>query len=65
MKVIRISQFTGIEHTLEIPITEEQLQSWQDGELIEKAMPKLSVDEREFIKTGITPDEWNEVFKEL
>jgi len=25
-------------------------------------MPNLSADEREFLMTGITPDEWDEAF---
>ena len=29
---------------------------------IQDAMPNLTPDEREFIKTGITPKEWDEMF---
>jgi hypothetical protein len=37
--------------------------SWQyEKMLIQDAFPFLSNDEREFIMTGITPDEWNEMF---
>jgi len=35
---------------------------WQNGELIQNAFPMLSADEREFILTGITPDQWNSMF---
>ena len=30
-------------------------------ELIQNAMPNLSADEREFLMTGITPEEWAEL----
>jgi hypothetical protein len=36
--------------------------SWYAGELIQNAFPALNADEREFIKTGITPDEWKAAF---
>jgi hypothetical protein len=37
--------------------------AWRDErKLIQEAFPFLSADEREFIKTGITSSEWNEMF---
>lgn len=30
--------------------------------LIQEAMPNISADDREFIKTGITTDEWEGAF---
>lgn len=62
MQITRTSPFTGKVHTREINVSERQLKRWQDGDLIQNAMPNLSADEREFIKTGITPDEWEETF---
>jgi len=38
---------------------EKQLALWQDGMLIQDAFPMLSVDEREFIMTGLTPEIWD------
>jgi hypothetical protein len=35
---------------------------YQEGRLIQDAFPTLSADEREFLKTGITPDEWEAIF---
>jgi hypothetical protein len=58
MKITRRSMFSGVERTLEIDVTEEQLQKWQDGMLIQNAMPNLTAGEREFIKTGVTDEEW-------
>ena len=32
-----------------------ELQKWQNGELIQKAMPDVSIDDREFLISGISP----------
>ena len=64
MKVTRTSAFTGITRSLDLPITEEQLAAWQGGTLIQEAMPQLSADEREFVMTGVTAEEWAAEFGE-
>ena len=53
MLIERIHPFTGKLNAMELPVTKEQLQRWRDGELIQRAMPNLTPDEREFIKTGL------------
>jgi hypothetical protein len=45
---------------MEIDVTEEQLDEWKYGILIQRAMPHLTPGEREFIMTGITPEEFPE-----
>ena len=62
MLIIRKSPFSGKRNEREIDVTEFQLDRWRQGELIQVAMPNISADEREFIKTGITPEEWDEAF---
>jgi hypothetical protein len=62
MLIEKESPFSGNKNVMDIDVTEEQIASWQGGELIQNAMPNLSADEREFIKTGITPEEWENVF---
>jgi len=62
MKITRISPFTNQKNTLEINCTEEQYEKWIDGTLIQVAMPNVSPEHREFILTGITPEEWNNTF---
>ena len=64
MKITRTSRFTGNTNVMELPITQSQLDAWVDGELIQNVMPHLSVDEREFIISGVTPAEWNSMFGE-
>ncbi len=62
MLITRTSPFSGNTNSMEIEVTQEQLSSWESGTLIQNAMPNLSADEREFIKTGITPEEWDSAF---
>ena len=59
---VRRSPFTGKMNSMNISVTDEQVERWERGELIQQAMPAISAEEREFIMTGITPDEWNKVF---
>ena len=62
MKITRVSPFSTKKTTLEIDVTARQIASWEKGEMIQDAMPNLTVAEREFIKTGVTPDEGDEIF---
>lgn len=53
--------------TISLSITEEEfvigMNSWKAGAYIQDAFPTLTLDQREFIKTGITHDEWENIFK--
>ena len=62
MKITRTSQATGITREMELDITDEQILKYEEGELIQKAFPNLTPAEREFIMTGITEDEWKDIF---
>tara|TARA_R100000008_G_C3422163_1_gene85426 strand:- start:142 stop:357 length:216 start_codon:yes stop_codon:yes gene_type:complete len=62
MQITRVSKYSNTTNTQEIDVTHEQLDAWRSGVLIQVAMPHLSADEREFIMTGITSDEWNKLF---
>ena len=62
MKITRTSLMSGITRTLDIPVTMNQLQEYANGGLIQKVMSNLSEDDREFILTGMTPEEWDEGF---
>ena len=52
------------DHTREIDVCQSQLDAWKSGVLIQNAMPNLSADDREFLMTGITPEEWDEHFSD-
>ena len=58
MIVRRPNMFTGKVRELELNVTQEQIDRWQNGELIQNAMPQLSRDECEFLISGLLPDEW-------
>ena len=58
MKITRTSPFTGQKNTREINVTQAQLDRWAAGELIQNAMPNVSASDREFIKTGLTEEDW-------
>lgn len=63
MIITRTSKLSGITRQQEIAVTYNQLKAWENGELIQNAMPNLTPDEREFIQTGITSDEWAKLFE--
>lgn len=63
MIITRKSPISKLEHSMDLDITEEQIEKWQQGELIQNAFPNLTASEREFIKTGITDEEWDLAFK--
>jgi len=69
MNITKISSLTGIEHTLNINITEDELLRVENRrnstELIQNIVPNLSMEDREFLMTGITNEEWIRVFGEI
>jgi hypothetical protein len=63
MKITKTSPFSGKSNTREIPVTEQELTDWMDGDRnIQDCLGHLSADDREFLMTGITPEEWEETF---
>ena len=65
MQITKISQFSGKTNTMDIPITQEQYTSFQlDNRPIQKIFPFLSANEREFLLTGSTQEEWDKMFGE-
>lgn len=61
MLITKTSLISGITRTRNIAITNKELEAWQSGMLIQDAMPALSEAEREFVLTGITQDEWQQL----
>jgi hypothetical protein len=63
MKIKNRSKATGKWHEQEIPITQEELNRWlEDGTLIQDAFPHLTPQEREFLLSGCTQEEWDKMF---
>tara|TARA_R110000822_G_scaffold87809_2_gene203996 strand:+ start:235 stop:438 length:204 start_codon:yes stop_codon:yes gene_type:complete len=65
MKITKTSPFTGKVATLDLPITQERIDAWQnDNTMVQEAFPELNADQREFLMTGITAEEWDHFIKE-
>jgi hypothetical protein len=59
------SIFTGRTAIMEIDVTLEQIRKWQDsGRPIQEVLPWLTPSEREFLMSGCTDAEWDELFKD-
>ena len=46
----------------EIQVDLEKFIAWQQGELIQNALPELDADQRELLISGICPKCWDEMF---
>ena len=62
MLVTRTSVFSGKTRQRVLPVTAEQLAAWRGGELIQRAIPQLTDEDREFLLTGTVQAEWDEAF---
>ena len=63
MYIKRKSVISGIERTRSIPVNPDDYMAWQAGlGSIQDLMPYLSDPDREFILSGITADEWDDMF---
>jgi len=61
IQVTRQSVITRQMNTMELPISQEHLDIYDTvGDiLVQDAFPNLDKEQREFLISGITPDEWN------
>jgi len=58
----RKSMLTGIVRERTLNVTQAQIDAWKAGDLIQDAMPQLSAIDREWVKTGVTAEEWDEAY---
>ena len=58
MLITRTSMLTGKVAILDLPVTVEQLAEYETGAFLQDVFRHLPPPEREFIKSGITPEEW-------
>jgi hypothetical protein len=63
MKITKVSMLSKLERSLELNVTDEEIKAWKSGMLIQDAMPRLNENEREFIMTGITAEEWEKHYE--
>lgn len=60
MLLTKASLLSGRTTTREIGLSERELEAYYESdELIQRMYPHLSPEDREFVMTGITPEEWN------
>lgn len=62
MKIRRISAITGVERTKDIPLNPDDWVKYKMGYNLDDALPYLSDADRDFILSGITPEEWKVAF---
>ena len=59
------SMVSGRLNSMLLPTTQGKIEYWvESGKLIQDVMPDLNDNQREFLMSGITPREWNDVFGE-
>ena len=56
----RVCEISGGVYSVVVKLTDYE--RWLDGVLVQNAFPNLSAEEREFIITGTTPEEWDYEF---
>ena len=60
MLITKKSPFTGKENTMDIPVTQEQIDHWKNsGGTIQRVFPRLTASQREFLMTGMTDADWD------
>jgi len=64
MLIERKSMVSGKVHAMDLDVTQDQIDAWNSGMYIQDAMPQLNDEQREFMMTGITPEEWDATFGE-
>ena len=47
---------------VDVPVLISEFEAWQNGELIQVAMPDLNEDDREMLISKICPKCWDEMF---
>jgi hypothetical protein len=62
MEITRTSRLSGVTRTLTLNVTHDQLHAWATGTVAQDAFPQLTPDEREFIISGVTSEEWEAHF---
>ncbi len=62
MLIAKVSIIDGKERVMDLPVTIEQIEAYENGTVAQRAFPNLTADQREFIISGIVPEEWDKIF---
>jgi len=63
MKITRTSVF-GVTRTIDLPVTQQQINAWEEGALAQIVFNNLDASQREFIISGNTDEDWEKMFAE-
>ena len=68
MELFKVSQLTGEPHTMTLPLTERVYgilyNQWKtDNRMIQDVFYMLTPEQREFIMTGTTTEEWDSIME--
>ena len=61
--VVRTSIISGQSASMTMDITQAQIDAYDSGALVQDAFPNLDRSQREFFKSGITSEEWDELYE--
>lgn len=59
----KICSITGEEYSLAVDV--ERYRLWKHGALIQNVFPELSIEQREFLISGWTPEEYADIFSDV
>jgi len=65
VRVHKQSVITGNHNSMVLPTRQGELEYWEESmTLVQDAFPHFTPEQREFLISGSTPEEWNELFSE-
>ena len=65
MLITKTSVMPGEKNEMLLPVTNEQIDRWEGGALVQDVFPHLTPSEREFLISGVTPEEWDVVKEDM
>ncbi len=64
IRVVKTSPLTGLENSMTLDITQDMIDDWKGGMIIQDAMPHIQPHEREFLISGLTQEDWDDMMSE-
>jgi len=65
VRVHKQSCITGNHNSMVLPTRQGELEHWEESmALVQDVFPHFTPDQREFLISGCTPEEWNKLFSE-
>lgn len=65
VRVYKASVINGNINSMVLPTRQGELEYWEDSNaLVQDVFPHFTAAQREFLISGLTPEEWNKLFSE-